>query len=68
MSRLALILLIAALSLPAADAAAWPWDKKKVDPNAAKKKQLAALNAKLQSARDDLQGLIASRWQKKQAF
>jgi len=47
---------------------AWPWDKKKVDPNAAKKKQLAALNVKLQAQRDKLQSLISARWKAKQRY
>ncbi len=64
-----LLVVLAGLLLAPAGAAAWPWDKKKkqkVDPNAAKKKELAALNAKLQRARDDLGGRIAYRWKTKQ--
>jgi len=49
-------------------AQAWPWDKKKGDPNAAKRKQLAALNVKLQAQRDRLQTLISARWKAKQKY
>ena len=65
-----LLVVLAGLLLVPAGASAWPWDKKKkkqkVDPNAAKKKALAALSLKLQGARDELGGLIAFRWKKKQ--
>ena len=59
-----------ALALLPVEAGAWPWDskKKKQDPNAAKRKQLAALNNKLQNARDALGELIADRWKKKQGY
>lgn len=67
MRRLLSLLLLAALFFTANHASAWPWDKKKADPNTAKKGQLAALNTRLQGLRDELQGLIAKRWQKKQA-
>ncbi len=70
MSRLLLCftVIISLTALPGA-ADAWPWGKKKVkDPNAAKKKQLAALNVKLQSQRDRLQSLISARWKAKQTY
>jgi len=62
--------LLALSGLMAAPADAWPWDEKaaKVDPNAAKKAELAALNGQLQAARDELQELIASRWENKQKY
>ena len=60
------VFLVMILALPR-DAAAWPWDKqKKVDPNAGKMKELAALNQKLHTARDQLGELIAGRWKAKQ--
>ncbi len=64
-----LLVAMAALLLSPSHAEAWPWDKKKkpkVDPNAAKKKALAALNQKLQAARDKLGERIAYRWKTKQ--
>ena len=68
-SRMASLLIIILLALPSHAAAAWPWEKKKAnDPNAAKKKQLAALNGKLQAQRDKLQGLISARWKAKQKY
>ena len=64
-----LLVALAGLLLAPSHAEAWPWDKKKkpkVDPNAAKKKALAALNQKLQTTRDEVGGLIAYRWKTKQ--
>ena len=62
------LLIIISIALPS-PADAWPWDKnKKADPNEAKKKQLAALNVKLQASRDKLQGLISARWKTKQKY
>ena len=62
-----MVALFAALLLPSS-AHAWPWDqKKKADPNIARRKELAVLNQKLQQARDELQASIAKRWQTKRA-
>lgn len=70
MRRVALLTLVALLLSPGV-AAAWdfPWEKKKgPDPNLIrKKKQLDAINARLQRERDKLQRLIAERWKKKQS-
>ena len=69
MTRAPVWIVLVILLLSPGVAAAWdfPWDKKKgPDPNLIrKKKQLDAINARLQRERDKLQRLIAERWKKK---
>jgi biopolymer transport protein ExbB/TolQ len=72
MTRTPVWIVLVILLLSPGVAAAWdfPWDKKKgPNPNLIrKKKQLDAINARLQRERDKLQRLIAERWKKKQSY